>query len=61
MDSWGTILLGWTIVLAVPALYGAWMLLRGRRLARELRLGEGDDHMGVRTVAVGDRDLPTEA
>jgi len=60
MDSWGTILLGWTIVLVVPGLYGAWMVLRGRRLARELRLGEGDDDTGVRTAAGGDRDLRAE-
>lgn len=42
MDSWGTILGGWAIVLTVLALYAGWLLLRARVVARELHLGEGD-------------------
>lgn len=43
MDSWGTILAGWAIVLVVLALYAGWLLLRARVVARELRLGEHDE------------------
>jgi hypothetical protein len=40
MDSWGTIIGGWVIVLVGIALYAGWLLLRARVLARELGLGE---------------------
>lgn len=43
MDSWGTILAGWAIVLVVLALYAGWLLLRARVVARELHLGEHDE------------------
>ena len=40
MDSWGTIIGGWVIVMVGIALYAGWLLLRARVLARELGLGE---------------------
>jgi hypothetical protein len=40
MDSWGTIVTGWVVVLVGIALYAGWLLLRARVLARELGLGD---------------------
>jgi hypothetical protein len=53
MDSWGTILGGWAIVLAVLALYAAWLLLRARVVARELHLGDGDQPVPVERAEPG--------
>jgi hypothetical protein len=44
MDSWGTIIAGWVIVMVGIGLYAGWLLLRARVLAREL--GLGDDPAG---------------
>jgi hypothetical protein len=51
MDSWGTIITGWVIVMVGMALYAGWLLLRARVLARELGLGE--DRPGPDAVPAG--------
>jgi hypothetical protein len=54
MDSWGTIIGGWVIVLVGIALYAGWLLLRARVLARELGLGEEPAGRDADTAAAGE-------